>query len=79
MHGVDYNTLKVTLGTRYFMAPELITNWEPHDTAVDIWALGVTAFYLLTYGLFPFPGITKVTVDNKILTYEPDLGKLDHL
>ena len=79
MQGVDYNTLNVTLGTRFFMAPELIANEGPHDTAIDIWALGVTAFYLLTFGLYPFPGITKVTVDNKIKNYEPDLGKLDHL
>ena len=79
MQGVDYNTLNVTLGTRFFMAPELVTNEGPHDTAVDIWALGVTVFYLLTYGLYPFPGTTKVILDNKIMSYEPDLGRLDHL
>ena len=71
MEGVDYNTLSVTLGSRRFMAPELVTNDGPHGTAVDIWALGVTAFYLLTYGQFPFPGITRMVVDDKIKRYKP--------
>ena len=61
------------------MAPELIKNEGPHGTAVDIWAVGVTAFYLLTYGQFPFPGITKAVVDDKILHYGPEMSKLDHL
>ena len=58
------------------MAPELIKNQEPHDTAIDIWAVGVTAFYLLAYGQYPFPGLTKEVVDNKIKNYGPDMGKL---
>ena len=61
------------------MAPELIKNEGPHGTAVDIWALGVTAYYLLTYGQFPFPGITKIVVDEKIKENEPEMSKLDHL
>ena len=61
------------------MAPELITKEGPHGAAIDIWALGVTAFYLLTFGHFPFPGETKVVVDHKIKYYEPELNKLDHL
>ena len=66
MQGVDYNTLNVTLGTRFFMAPELVANEGPHDTAIDIWALGVTSYYLLTYGDYPFPGLTRAIVDEKI-------------
>ena len=67
MQGVGYTTLNLNLGTRYFMAPEIITsNAGPHDVAVDIWAVGVTAFYLLTYGFYPFPGIVKAIVDDKI-------------
>ena len=58
LQGVDYLTLNVTLGTRLFMSPELIKK-ETHDAAVDIWAVGITAFYLLTYGEYPFPGTTK--------------------
>ena len=79
MQGVDYSTLNVTLGTRLFMAPELVNSKEPHDTAVDIWALGITAYYILTYGEYPFSGITREIVNNKILFHEPDLSKLDNL
>ena len=61
------------------MAPELIKNEGPHGTAVDIWALGVTAYYLLTYGQFPYPGITKIVVAEKIKENEPEMSKLDHL
>ena len=64
----------MALGTRLFMAPELITNSEPHDTAVDIWAVGVTAYYLLTFGNYPFPGTTREIVDSKILSSEPELA-----
>ena len=61
------------------MAPELITNEGPHGIAVDIWALGVTAFYLLTCGQFPFPGLTRIVVDDKIKHYGPEMSFLDHL
>ena len=61
------------------MAPELITNDGPHSTAVDIWALGVTAFYLLTCGQFPFPGLTRIVVDEKIKRSGPEMSFLDHL
>ena len=30
-----------------------------------------------TCGQYPFPGITKEVVDNKILNYEPAMGELD--
>ena len=58
------------------MAPELVKN-QTHGTAVDIWAVGITAYFLLTYGANPFPGITKAVVDDKIKNYEPDFNKLD--
>ena len=32
-----------------------------------------------TCGQYPFPGITKEVVDNKILNYEPAMGELDVL
>lgn len=59
--------LKVALGTRFFMAPEIIKGEEEQTSAVDIWAVGVFAFYLLTFGQYPFPGTSKEVVNSKIL------------
>ena len=43
-------TMKLTLGTRYFMAPEMISNpgHIEHDVKVDTWAVGVVAFFILS-------------------------------
>ena len=66
--------MKLTLGTRYFMAPEMVRNpgHIEHDLKVDTWAVGVLAFYILTQGKYPFPGIKKAELDNAILNNEPD-------
>ena len=69
------NNLKVSLGTRLNMSPELVKG-EEHSMAVDIWAVGVFAFYLQSYGQYPFPGITKEVVNNKILNEAPNMGTL---
>ena len=60
------------------MPPELIRTGQVviPDEKIDISGLGVIAFYLLSYGKFPFPGITKPIVDNKILMYEPDMEEI---
>ena len=44
---------KTRLGTPHYMAPELVKN-NPHTEKVDIWALGVIAYILLTSNKFPF-------------------------
>ena len=73
----DAAGMKIALGARLYMAPELINGaGEVHTPAIDIWAVGVLAFYLITYGLFPFPGIAKEAVSNKILTEEPELYRI---
>ena len=59
------------------MAPELVKGQKQYDEKVDIWAVGVTAFYLMTAGSYPFPGITRTTVDNKIKYQEPELYHLE--
>ena len=68
-------SMKVSLGARLYMAPELVRGVE-HSKAVDVWAVGVLAYYMLSYGQFPFPGVTKEVVSNKILNDGPDMGKL---
>ena len=68
-------SMTVSLGARLYMAPELV-NGQTHDRAVDVWAVGVLAYYMLSYGRFPFPGITKEVVNSKILTEEPAMDVL---
>ena len=66
---------RIILGSRLCMAPELIRK-EEYTNKVDIWAVGVLAYYLWTYGKYPFPGITKEVVNNKIKTQEPEMALL---
>ena len=58
------------VGTPVYMAPEIIRG-QPYDEKIDVWAIGVLAYFLSTQGKYPFPGITKDVVDNKILNYMP--------
>lgn len=67
---------KASLGTRHYMSPEMIEHLEQHTSAVDIWSVGVLAFYLISGGKYPFPGLTKEVVSNKIKNYEPEMHEI---
>ena len=68
-------------GTPEYLAPEMIAD-RPYDKSVDVWALGVLAYELLT-GRYPFKrrqsGLRNTTEGQKdkeslydsILNYEP--------
>ena len=71
LEGYDYSTKNMTLGHRFFISPEMVKK-ETHDSATDIWALGITAYYLLTYGKCPFRGPSINVIDDRILNNEPD-------
>ena len=49
------------------MAPELIKAKEEnkfeYDEKIDVWAIGVITYYLMSEGKFPFPGKKKAVVD----------------
>ena len=54
------DVIKGTFGTVRFMAPELIgISKQPvlHGRAIDIWAAGVTLYYMMTKK-YPFDGKT---------------------
>ena len=58
------------LGTPYYMAPEQIKSPKDVDTRVDVFALGVILFELMT-GQRPFQGQTAGEVTHKIINTEP--------
>ena len=64
--------MKLQLGTAPYMAPELLRRSE-YDETVDIWAIGVMAFYLL-FNKLPFRGINvkQVSQSVELKTKEPD-------
>lgn len=55
------------------MAPEIIKK-EIYNEKVDVWAIGVIAYMLLT-GRNPFPGVGKAQVKHMIVTKELDYEK----
>ena len=67
-------TLK--LGSPFCMAPEMFEPEQCYDSKVDIWALGVLVYQLLSQKL-PFDGRTKFEIKQKILTEEPDFTCFD--
>lgn len=55
-------------GSPAFLAPELVSNkGRPHGKAADIWAAGVTLYYLV-YGECPFLGKDLPQIYQKIQT-----------
>lgn len=57
--------LKIFCGTPSYMAPELTQKREYDGKAVDMWALGVLLFVLLT-GSFPFRGHSESELYSRI-------------
>ena len=64
----------LSLGTPLYMAPELVLR-QPYAKSVDIWALGVIAFIILT-GIPPHSGRGKQIIFDSICKNEVNLDLL---
>jgi serine/threonine-protein kinase len=72
---VSGDTMEVTeiaalVGSRYYMAPEQITNSQGVNALADVWALGAILHYLLT-GSTPFAAQTAEEVIVNVLREPP--------
>ena len=75
--GTDLTQTGAVMGTPHYMAPEQVRGEKDVDERIDVWALGVMLYEMLT-GMYPFPGTRTPEVLVKILTepmadLEPDL------
>lgn len=55
-------------GTWDYLSPEMVEN-QPHDSGVDIWAIGILLFEMLT-GRAPFAASSQVKVVNRIINVD---------
>lgn len=60
----DDDTFRDEVGTVRFTSPELL-NRQPYNEKVDLWALGITIFIMLT-GQYPFDGDDKESIFKRI-------------
>ena len=75
---MDYtlsDEMTVMAGSHYFMAPEVCTQERYKGRPSDIWAMGVTLYYMLSRKL-PFEGKNIQDLYKNIATKEPDLVSL---
>ena len=66
--------LNLHCGTPSYMAPELVAKKDYLGSPVDVWALGVLLYKMLT-GYYPFNG--KQNQYSKILIFYSHIGKTD--
>jgi serine/threonine protein kinase len=57
--------LKVFCGTPSYMSPEIVRKKDYDGKPVDMWALGVLLYVMLT-GTFPFRGVSEQDLYAKI-------------
>jgi serine/threonine protein kinase len=71
----DFDMLQDSVGTVRYTAPELLKG-EGYNDSVDIWAIGIILFMLLT-GDYPFDGENRESIFNKIKMKNLHFSKYD--
>ena len=71
----DFQTVKLEVGTTEYMAPETLTRGASHDHLVDVWAVGVLAYLMLTHQ-HPFVNkhdgkVNRAMIKNRDPDYSP--------
>jgi len=61
-----------TVGSPYFMAPEVI--YGKYGKECDVWSLGVLIYFMLT-GKYPFDGETIAEINQKSLIGKFEMPK----
>ena len=61
----EFDMLNDHLGTMRYIAPEMLSGGEGYNDSVDIWAIGVILFMLLT-GSYPYDGSSKENIFRRI-------------
>ena len=67
--------MSLSLGTAPYMAPEILAE-EYYDQAIDVWAIGIIAYILLT-GVAPFPGNSKAVIGPQVVNNNVNYDRLD--
>ena len=63
----------IILGTAYYKAPELYRG-DCYDSKVDIWAIGIIAYILLTGGDYPYDGSDEAEIANQVFHKKLDFA-----
>lgn len=75
IHNPDNHLRNTFCGTPLYFSPEILSS-QSYDETVDIWAVGVLTYELLT-GSNPF-NIKRLTEIGKIVSEQVNLNKIDH-
>ena len=67
----DGEKVKLPVGTPLYMAPEILSR-QPYDKKVDIWALGVLSYIMLSSEP-PYDADSPDKLLHKIINEEPDM------
>ena len=74
------DSIKNTMGTYIFFAPEMFQRFKSKNNHVrgekiDIWALGVTLYYIVK-GFYPFTADSTMEIQEKVVNEDIDFSSI---